>query len=61
MSAPNPSDEDWNRHQHEIWMLYIKQDMSRMELMRTMEERHGFVARFVDEFDFICLASLTQL
>jgi hypothetical protein len=41
---------DWDVHKLEIETLYLKQNQNLEQLMKSMEDNHGFSARLVTHF-----------
>jgi len=42
MPPSNMSEPDWDRHQREIWRLYLIEDKPLKVVMEEMKDRYGF-------------------
>jgi len=57
----SPNDEKWEFHKKEIRRIYMKENNTLQATMSVMEEKHGFIARWVDHHVFKVVHGLTPI
>lgn len=43
------TEEEWDLYKNDIRTLYVAQNMTREQVMKWMEEKHNFAARFLND------------